>query len=234
MSDTEVDEPPEDVVQTFETTIESADVRRGGGARRSALVVVPLVLGLLVVAGVGARMLWADIPARTQAEGPGKVLCWDGTTRPESKCGAPAGRAGLRWMFPSFKPADLGCRDVLAEFPRSQRPAMFQCGGNVPAGSATIIYSQLVSVESGRHYLQQVFGSPPQSLDDHLGRRLLWTEGDEPGRDDVYDLAVMYAELPFGVEVSARSARTRDEALERLVRFRPEAHATIRPGDPVS
>ncbi len=41
-----------------------------------------------------------------------------------------------------------------------------------------------------------------------------------PAADGDYELAVLYAELPFSVEVSAESAEARDEALESLIEFR--------------
>lgn len=231
MSNTEVDGQPGDVTERHEPVSEPAEpteVQRGSGAGRAVLVVVPLVVGLVITAAVGARMLLADIPDRTVQQPPAEVLCWDGETRLVEKCGTPTGRAGLRWMFPSFKPADLGCRDVLPDYPKSTRPAMFECRGNVPSGSVTITYSQLTSIEGGRAHFEKKYDGSPEKLDDALGRRLLWTEGDDPG-NGFYELAVMYAELPFAVELRARSAAARDAALERLVRFRPEDDAFVRP-----
>lgn len=228
MSDTEVHGPPGDVAKSKPPVTEHAVVQKGRSSGRAVLVMAPLVVGLVIAAAVGARLLLADIPDRSATEAPAEVPCWDRVTRLEKDCGSPTGRQGLRWMFPSFKPADPRCRDVLPDFPKSSRPAMFECRVDVPSGSATITYSQLTTVERGRGYLEKVFGSPPKELDDALGRRLLWTEGDDPG-NRVYALAVMYAELPFAVEVRARSAEARDEALDRLVRFRPEKDASVRP-----
>jgi hypothetical protein len=232
MSDTEVDGQPEDAAERNEPSTESADVRRGGGgAGRAALVVVPLAIGLVIAAGVGARMLLAEVPDRSAAEAPPEAVCWDGEPQPEGGCEMPTGRAGLRWMFPSFERAtDRHCRDVLPDSPKSTRPAMFECSGEVPSGSVRIIYSQLTDVERGRANFEKEHGGPPEEIDDQLGRRLLWSEGDNPG-NHVYELDVMYAELPFAVEVRARSAAARDEALERLVRFRAEDGSFVRPAN---
>jgi hypothetical protein len=207
--------------------VESAN--NGAGRGRSALIMAPLLGGLVIVAAVGARMVLAEIPDPSAQEA-ADVTCWDGATRPETECGIPSGRAGLRWMFPSFKPSDLGCRNALLERPRSSRPTMFDCRGRVAVGTVTITYSELTSSDRGRAYLEKEYGFEPEELDDHLGRRLLWTEGDKAG-DDIYELAMIYADLPFGVEVRARSAEARDRALQSLVRFRAESHASVRPFD---
>ena len=240
MSDTEVDgTTPDDDVEVRDegvTTPDDADARDDDltffptGEHhetdwvQSLLIVGPLVLGLLVVAAIGARMLVADVP--DPAAGPGDVviadnsLCWDGSDRPDDGCPVPSGRAGLRWVFPSFQPNNLGCRNVLPQFPRSTRPAMYECEAGVDAGAAAIVYSQLTQVNRGRVSFEKLYGAQPEEIDDAFGRRLLWTEGDDAGADGDYDLAVMYPALPFAVEISADSAQARDQALDTVVRFR--------------
>ncbi len=222
MSDTEVEDTPDDVEHREDSLVPySTDERRAAGWLRSALVVVPLVLGLLVVAAIGARMLTAEIPdageEATNAQAPER--CWDGDPKPDEGCPVPSGRAGLRWVFPSFRPNELGCRDARPDFPRSTRPAMFMCVSEVGSGEVTVLYSQLTRVDRGRASFEKTFGDP-EELDDELGKRLLWRDGDEPGADGDYDLAVMYAALPFAVELSAASPEALDEGLESLVRFR--------------
>jgi hypothetical protein len=222
MSDTEVDGTPDEVEQREDSLVPySTDEHHAAGWLRSALIVVPLVLGLLLVAAIGARMLTAEIPDR----GPGATneqapeRCWDGALKPDEGCPIPSGRAGLRWVFPSFRPSEIGCRDARADFPRSTRPAMFSCAGTVEAGDVTILYSQLTQVDRGRSSFEKTYGDA-EELDDELGKRLLWREGDDPGADGDYDLAVMYAALPFAVELSAASPKALSQALESLVRFR--------------
>ena len=229
MSDTEVDGTPGGVGGRDREVPDAVDVRRGPGGGRSVLIVLPLVVVLLLSAGVGARLLLADIPDPEPVEVEvADVTCWDGETRPAEKCGVPSGRAGLRWVFPSFRPADLRCRNALLDHPKSQRPAMFECRGRVRSGPVTITYSELNGAEQARRYHEKEYGFPPEEVDDDGVRRLLWTEGDRPG-DGVYELDVMYADLPYGVEVRARSATARDRALDALVRFRPEDQIRVRP-----
>jgi hypothetical protein len=207
---------------------DSTDVSGGSERWRLVLIIVPLVAGVLVAAALGARMLLAEIPDPTAADGPADVTCWDGGTGPAEDCTIPSGRAGLRWVFPSFRPDDLDCRNVLRERPELERPVMFECEDRVGAGAVTLTYSEFPGVEQGRHYLEREYGVPPEEVDDAGVRRLLWTEGDEPG-GAVYELDVMYAEVPFGVEVRAESAKARDRALASLVEFRPEDQISVRP-----
>ncbi|HET9422703.1 MAG TPA: hypothetical protein VFO49_16295, partial [Nocardioides sp.] len=199
-------------------------VRSAPGRLRAVLIVVPLIAGLLVVAGIGARMLLADIPDPEPPPTVADVTCWDGTTRPAEDCTTPSGRAGLRWIFPSFKPDLLGCRNVLLEHPEFRRPTMFECEGSVPSGRVTITYSELNGVAGGRAYLEKEYGVAPDEIDDE---RLQWT--DSGVTDGIYESDVMYADAPFAVEVRARSAQARDDALDALIRFRPADHITVRP-----
>ena len=223
MSDTEV-EGAKDHLDGQGDKLVATDEFRGGPSRlRSVLVVIPLVAGLVVVAGIGARMLLADIPDPEPEATVADVTCWDGTTKAAEDCTSPTGRAGLRWVFPSFKPDLLGCRNVLLEHPEFKRPTMFECDGAVPTGRVTITYSELSAVPAGRAYLEKEYGVAPEEIDDG---RLLWT--DSGATDGIYEADVMYAEAPFAVEVRARSAQVRDDALDSLIRFRPADHITVR------
>lgn len=227
MSETDVDGTPDDVGVRGEESPD-ADIARGPGRGRSSLIVLPLIAGLLLVAALGARMLLAEIPDPEPVEQVAEVTCWDHETGPAEECGIPTGRAGLRWVFPSLRPAELGCRNLLLDHPELKRPTMFECEGRTRPGPVTITYSELNGVEEARTYLEEKYGFPPEEVDGDVGRRLLWTERDEPGDDD-YELAMMYADLPFGVEVRAGSAEARDRALNSLVRFRPEDQISVRP-----
>ena len=218
MSDTEVDETPDGVEERDESVTYSHDERHAAGWVRSALVLLLLVVGLLVVAAIGSRMLLAEIPDPEPAAETVTVLCWDGAVRPDDGCATPTDRAGLRWVFPSFRPSELDCRNAVPEFPKSNARTMFACEAEVDAGPVTIFYSELPEVDQRRAFLERQFGGPGEDVEGE--DRLLWTEGDDPGRDGDYELVVMYAELPFSVEVSAESAEARDEALESLVEFR--------------
>ena len=220
MSDTEVDKTPDDEVDVETGLVRySNDDPPAADWARSGLIVVPLVVGLLVVAAVGARMLVAEIPDPGHGPGaprPSRRTRSAGTapTGPTTGCPVPSGRAGLRWVFPSFRPTELGCRNVLPDFPASTRPSMYACEVAVDGGPATIIYSQLTQVARGRASLEKQYGGTGRADRRRVGKRLLWTEGEDPGADGDYELAVMYAALPFAVEVTAASARRRDEALD--------------------
>ena len=218
MSDTELDGTPDDVEERDESVTYSHEEHQSGWLR-SALIVLPLIAGLLVVAAMGSRMLLADIPdpSTDPAAESTTIRCWDGAPKPDEGCPVPTGRAGLRWVFPSFKPNELGCYNALTQFPKSTRPSMYACELEFGSGSATIFYSELTQVDRGRASFEKQFGGPG---DDDGDRRLLWTEGDDPGADGVYELTVMYAALPFAVEISAESAEARDKALDTEVRFR--------------
>ena len=227
MSDTELEETTDQLDEHGEQHADPDDYRDVPGRLRSMLVVVPLIAGLLVVAGVGARMLVAEIPDPEPEAEVADVTCWDGKVQAAEDCTAPTGRAGLRWMFPSFKPDLIGCHNVLREHPEFKRPSMFECEGAVSTGRVTITYSELNGVAGGRSYLEREYGVAPQEVDDERGLRLLWTESGES--DGIYELDMMYADAPFAVEVRARSAQARDDALETLVRFRPADHISVRP-----
>ena len=193
--------------------------------KRSMVIVLPLVLGLLVVAAIGAKMLVAEVPdpAADPAEAyavPADSLCWDGSDKPADGCPVPSGRTGLRWVFPSFRPNDLGCRNVLPDYPRSTRPQMYECLVTVDGEPVAITYNQLTQATRGRMSYEALYGVPPEDVEDDGGRRLLWTEGDDVGADGDYDLAVMYPALPFSVEISSGSAEARDAALASVVLFR--------------
>lgn len=224
MSDLEVEWSPDGVEERpgqDSLVPYSTDEPRPSGLGRGLLIVLPLVIGLFVVAGIGARMLTAEVPERsatTNEQAPER--CWDGELVPVNGCPVPTGRPGLRWVFPSFRPNDLSCHDATADFPQSTRPTMYLCDGSVATGPVTILYSQLTSINRGRASFVKAFGGEPEEIHDDFGRRLLWQETDDPGADGDYDLAVMYPNVPFAVEVTADSADGLDEALESLVKFR--------------
>jgi len=248
MSDTEVDGTPNDEVDVRDeevtTPVDEVDAQvdapvdapdeqvtffptgeqQAANWLRSLLIVVPLILGLLVVAAIGARMLTAEIPdpsgdPATEVEPP-NAFCWDGSDKPADGCPVPAGRPGLRWVFPSFQANDLACRNALPDYPKSTRPAMYECVVAVGDGSVTVIYSQLTQVNRGRTSFEKLYGVEAEEIEDAYGKRLLFSEGDDPGADGDYDLAVMYPALPFAVEVSADSEETRDQALDSVLKFR--------------
>ena len=226
VSDTEVDDTPDGVEARDESVTYSHEERIAAGWVRTALILLLLVAGLFVVAAMGSRMLLADIPdpGTDPAAETVTVRCWDGAVRPHEGCATPTGRAGLRWVFPSFRPNELGCHNAIREFPKSNARTMFGCETELEAGRLTILYSELTEVAKRQAFLEKRYGSPGEEIEGE--GRLLWSEGDDPGYDGDYELAVLYAEAPFSVEVSAESAEARDEALESLIEFRAADHIT--------
>lgn len=224
MSDVEVEGSPDGVEEreARDSLVPySVDEPHPTGVGRGLLIVLPLVLGLLVVAGIGARMLTAEVPDReaaVNAEAPER--CWDGTPVPVEGCPLPTGRAGLRWVFPSFRPSEQDCRDAKPEFPRSTRPTMYLCDIDVAAGPVEVLYTQLTNVARGRSSYAKTYGEP-EIVEDDLGKRLVWHETDSTGDDNDYDLVMMYSSLPYAVEVTAQSPEALDEVLdESVVTFR--------------
>ena len=228
MSDIGLDGTPEGVADRGELAPDSAEVRSGSDRWRSLLIILPLVAGVFVAAAIGARMLLAEIPDPAAAETTSDVRCWDGVSAAPAECTVPSGRAGLRWVFPSFRPDEIDCRNALRAQPELKRTTKFECDDRVSTGQVTITYTEFENVGQGRRYLEKDYGFPPETVTDGGARRLLWTEGDEPG-GAVYELDMMYAEVPFGVEVRAVSAKVRDKALDSLVRFRPDDELSVRP-----
>ncbi len=187
---------------------------------RSLLVLVPLVAGLLVAAGIGASKLWADLPDRAAA--PPDVTCWDGATAPLAECTAPDGRAGLRWVFPSFRRDADSCREIRRPARGRERPTEFTCSVIVDQRPVTIVYSVRTSTTEGLAFLERSYGTEPV-VD---GDRLVFT-ADEPG-EGRYRVTVAYAEHPYSVTVEAPAPDVRDTALAELVELRPARRVLTR------
>lgn len=191
---------------------------------RAALVLVPLVVGLVVAAGIGAQKLWAEVPER--AIPVTEVVCWDGSRLPETDCTEPRGPAGLRWVFPSFRPSEQDCRQV----ERGQRPTAppweFSCETSYDLRPVTITYSIRNSVDAGLEFLERTYGGPARELAG--GERLVFASS--RARGGIYSTTVAYADHPFSVTVQAPALDVRDGALAELVDLRPAGDLRVRPG----
>lgn len=189
---------------------------------RAALVLVPLLVGLAIAAGIGAQKLWADIPERALPVT--EVVCWDGDRLPEADCTEPRGPAGLRWVFPSFQPSEQDCRRV----ERGQRPTAppweFSCETSYDLRQVTITYTIRSSVDTGLEFLQRTYGGEPREAAD--GERLVFASS--RARDGIYSTTVAYADEPFSVTVQAPALDVRDGALAELVDFRPVDQLRVR------
>jgi hypothetical protein len=179
---------------------------------RALIVLVPLLAGLVVVAGLGARMLWADPPDRSL---PPEVTCWNGTVERQGDCPTPAGVPGLRWVFPSFDPRGDDCAripGVGADAP----PLQWGCRLPIDGEEVRVVYSVRSAVEQMHNALAGRYGEPRRVAD---GERLVYRLDERT--DEGYVLAAAYADQPYAVTVTAATIGLRDRALTRLVRFRP-------------
>lgn len=181
---------------------------------RTPLVVLPLLAGLTVVGGVGAMMLTEEIPPPPAP--PAQVACWDGTgaDSPDA-CTTPSGVAGLRWVFPTFHPNRDNCVDVLDSHPEYLRPAMYECGFEMPNQSVSVTYNELADVEAARKYFAKQYADAEREVVktvEGTAYRYVWRQETDEGSA----LAAMYMDYPYAVEIVARSAKGRDAALRKL------------------
>jgi len=194
---------------------------------RTALVVIPLLVALVVAGSYGAHLLYAD-PAPAAAD-TDTATCWDGVRAPAADCSLPSGVDGLAWVFPSFDPEGDGCVDVLVAHPEYKRPAMWTCTEPIGTGTVDITYSELTAVSTGLAYHEKLFeGAKLSAFPDEDGTidRLVWRQP-EPV-DGIWRMAAMYHDFPYAVLIEAHTLRQRDRTYRDLVRSRDPKHITTR------
>lgn len=195
---------------------------------RTPLVLVPALAGITYGGAVGAQMLWAEPDSAPAAEA--VVTCWDGTEDVAADCPPPTGRAGLRWVFPSFQPREQRCRRVVYEDAGPMGPLEFACRARTGESRATISYSERSGLERGLEYFAKRYDDvEPERVAD--GTRIVY-RADTPRADGRYEVTVAYAADPFAVTVSARDERLRDTVLEESVQLRPASQLRVRPAAP--
>jgi len=202
-----------------------------GALRRRTLVVVPLLLGGVGVAGLyGARMMLSE----DQGGGAG-VVCWDGAAeRTATDCSPLAGRAGLQWVFPSFDPDRLDCSDDLVEGDGANlRPTSWTCRVLVADNAVRITYYRLSDPQQATAYQERRFGGPGE---ESAARRVVG-DGEAPQRlwrgrvDGEFLLVAARTDVPFAVEVASDVPRARDRAFGTVrmrageLRLRPRESA---------
>ncbi len=185
---------------------------------RVVLVLVPLLVGLLVAAGIGAAMLWDDSPPRPVPEA--QVRCWDRSVAPVPQCPEPVGVAGLGWVFPGLDPAAEGCR------PAGQGVGVV-CTVPLEDDDVVLGYRRESEVDAG---LARIRGLYPGVLPERDGDVLVYrAPRPDAGR---WSLVAIYEDHPFSVTVEAATARLRDLALAEGVDLRPAERVAVRsPGD---
>jgi hypothetical protein len=210
------------------TESEPAPTRRGLRATllrwRAPLVLVPLLVAIAYSGTVGARMLWGE-PTRAPEAAP-VVTCWDGSEEVAADCTEPTGVAGLRWVFPSFKPGEQRCSKVEYENAASG-PLEYACRKRVEGTTARISYSERATLEGGLTFFANRYdGVDP--VPTAAGTRTIYRES-EPRGDGRYDVTVAYVNHPYAVTVTAVNERLRDKVLSDAVTFRPERYLMVRP-----
>jgi hypothetical protein len=188
---------------------------------RSFIVLVPLVVGLLVAAIVGASMLWADLPQRTVADT--EATCWDGRTAPVTDCTEPRGTRGVGWVFPSYRPGDERCARV--RFRGKASPYDIACHLRFDQRPVTVTYAVRGSSEGLLKAVRRSYGTKPVS--EAEGERLVFraAKADDEG---LFRVTVVYADHPFAVTVEAPDRQLRDTALDELVSYRPADQVLVR------
>jgi hypothetical protein len=188
---------------------------------RSVIVLVPLVAGLLVAAGVGAGMLWADLPQKTVSGT--EVTCWDGRSAPLTDCSEPRGPWGVHWVFPSYRPGDERCERVRTQGKAS--PYDIACHLRLDQRSVTVTYAVRGTPEGLLKAVRRSYGIEP--VDEARGERLVFRAG-RADSEGIFRVTVLYADHPFAVTVEAPDRRLRDTALDELVSFRPADQVLVR------
>ncbi len=201
--------------------------RRGLGATlkrwRAPLVLIPLLALLGYSGAVGAHMLWGETRSPTAEP---VVTCWDGSDATADACPVPSGAAGLRWVFPSFRPNSESCREVVYENV-SVGPFEYVCRMRVQGTRVKVSYTKRAGLERGLAYLGRRYdGVEPEEV--ARGSRIVYRDP-EPTRNGSYELTVAYLDHPFSVTVSAPDERLRDRVLRESVDLRPARFVTVQP-----
>ena len=192
-----------------------------------------MVAALIIVSSIGARLLLEAIPDPVSAPPP--AICWDTqeVLTPE-ECTLPTGKAGLRWVFPSFNPEEGECRNLLKGVKNPTRPTAWQCDILTKNGVLVqVSYLELANAKSGRIYYQKQFaGAERRSVADRQDEvlRYEWRQPTELG----FQLAAVYKDFPFAVVVDSENAAFRDKIFRSQVKFRQPKGVSVRrypPGD---
>lgn len=192
---------------------------------RLPLVLIPLVAGLVVAGEIGAGMLWADVPDRETA--PATVVCWDGVEQPRADCAQPTGAAGLRWVFPQFRPHSHRCHRLKRPSGPSKRPTQWNCSASFRGTRVMVVYSQSSTPQRGLKYFRTRYASVEERRSANR-QRATWRV-DAPNSRGRFQVSSSYLRFPYAVTVTAASVKLRESALDELVDFRPAGDILVRP-----
>ena len=192
---------------------------------RTPLVVIPLLSGLVVAGGLGARMMTSEKPTAVDAT---TTTCWDGAQVAASDdCTSPSGKAGLRWVFPSLRPNRPQCTDDRADDGVNPRPVQWTCTVQVVGTTARITYFQLADLKAGLRYHARLYRDGERKpVVDKAGEtvRQVWRR-EVGGR---FELTTAYVDHPYAVSIVAPKRVARERAL-RTVTLRAADAISVRP-----
>ena len=190
------------------------------GARRTALVVVPLLAGLVVAGTVGGQMLWAEIEDTDDAAA--EVFCWNGEgAASRSECPKPRGTDGLAWVLPSFRPDRLDCVDELEQHPEYNRPVMWTCEQAVEGRAVSVTYSQITGQRAALRYFDKLHGDSRVATRSSDGRSEVFRWAPSQSADGQWRASLLLRDAPYAVTASAADREDAELVLDRRVRIRP-------------
>lgn len=140
-----------------------------------------------------------------------QVDCWDGTRVADlSECEAPAGRKGLKWIFPGLDPSR--CDNIGSSGARLRQ---LRCHGVLSDGTVVRLqYSEWSSAGAGHAAYDGQNWKRREEVDNN---RIQWWLVSRAGD---YKTVLMYRNAPWSVTVYAPTAKTRAEAVRTLVEMR--------------
>lgn len=192
---------------------------------RAPLVLVPLLLALGYAGVLGARLLWAEV-APDPVTAP-VVACWDGSEASAPDCPPPTGLAGLRWVFPSFRPFGGACDKVVYKKGRGTRPLAYVCTVRLGGRTARVTYSERSDLEGSLDFFARRYDEV-RPVSTAGGARLVYSDP-APRKNGTYEAAVALTTYPFSVTVSAVNERLRDAVLDKRVGYRASRFLRIQP-----
>ena len=190
------------------------------GRRRTALVVVPLLAGLVAAGGVGGQLLLGATDDPTAVDSP--LTCWDGEqVGSPTECSPPRGAEGLAWVFPSFDREAQDCVDELVAHPEYTRPAMWTCQQAVGGRPVSITYSQVDTQRAALRFFDKLHREGERRTGRTDGGRAVhtWTPTQTP--DGRWEASLLLRDAPFAVTVSATLRSDAARTLTRRVEVRP-------------
>lgn len=211
---------PDPLVRDDTVLDESPRAASRPGARRTVLVVLPLLVGLAVTGGMGGRLLLGETEP---ASATGAVTCWDGEeVDAAEQCGRPRGTDGLTRVFPSFRPDRLDCLDELERNPSFNRPAMWTCTQTIGGRPVAVTYSEVTARKPAVRFLDDLHGEDARGVVRTLrggATAYVWTP--QATDDGAWEGSLLLREGPYAVTVRADLRSDAARALERRVVVRP-------------